>query len=96
MAESTKPESDEGNGAQYDTQKDVSQTGADPDAKMKEEDLVGTATDDLYSDPAQAQLDPSKERKLLAKLDVAFVPVIMFAYLSCFLDRSNIGRCPDT
>lgn len=36
-------------------------------------------------------LDPQKERKLLAKLDLAFVPIIMLTYLSCFLDRSNIG-----
>lgn len=36
-------------------------------------------------------LDPKMERKLLAKLDMAFVPIIMLTYLSCFLDRSNIG-----
>jgi hypothetical protein len=37
-------------------------------------------------------LDPKKEKKLLAKLDAAFIPVIMFTYLTCFLDRSNIGE----
>ena len=37
------------------------------------------------------QLDPAKETKLLAKLDLAFIPIIMLVYLSCFLDRSNIG-----
>lgn len=42
-------------------------------------------------DLAAVRLDPAKETKLLAKLDLAFVPVIMFAYLTCFLDRSNIG-----
>jgi hypothetical protein len=36
-------------------------------------------------------LDPEMERKLLVKLDLAFVPIIMLTYLSCFLDRSNIG-----
>lgn len=36
-------------------------------------------------------IDPKKELKLLAKLDLAFIPVIMLVYLSCFLDRSNIG-----
>lgn len=36
-------------------------------------------------------LDPRKERKLLMKLDAVFVPIIMLTYLSCFLDRSNIG-----
>ncbi|RAK91799.1 MFS transporter [Aspergillus costaricaensis CBS 115574] len=37
-------------------------------------------------------LDPAKEKKLLLKLDMAFVPIIMLTYLSCFLDRSNIGN----
>lgn len=39
-------------------------------------------------------LDPAKEKKLLMKLDMAFVPIIMLTYLSCFLDRSNIGEYP--
>lgn len=43
------------------------------------------------SDLVNAQLDPAKEKKLLAKLDLYFVPIIMFAYLTCFLDRGNIG-----
>ena len=37
-------------------------------------------------------LDPKKEAKLLAKLDAAFVPIIMLTYLTCFLDRSSIGN----
>lgn len=37
-------------------------------------------------------IDPQEERKLLAKLDLFFVPIIMLVYLSCFLDRSNIGN----
>ncbi|KAF7155929.1 hypothetical protein CNMCM6106_007841 [Aspergillus hiratsukae] len=37
-------------------------------------------------------LDPKKEAKLLLKLDLAFVPIIMLTYLSCFLDRTNIGN----
>lgn len=36
-------------------------------------------------------LDPQEEKKLLLKLDLALVPIIMLTYLSCFLDRSNIG-----
>lgn len=40
-------------------------------------------------------LDPRKEAKLLLKLDLAFVPpIIMLTYLSCFLDRTNIGTSP--
>jgi MFS family permease len=37
-------------------------------------------------------IDPADEQRLLAKLDLAFVPIIMLVYLSCFLDRSNIGN----
>lgn len=37
-------------------------------------------------------LDPGKERRLLMKLDMAFVPIIMLTYVSCFLDRSSIGN----
>ena len=40
----------------------------------------------------EQHIDRAKEIKLLAKLDVAFVPIIMVVYLSCFLDRSNIGE----
>jgi MFS family permease len=41
---------------------------------------------------ADLTLDPAAERKLLLKLDAFFVPVIMLVYLSCFLDRTNIGN----
>lgn len=41
-------------------------------------------------------VDPVKEVKLLAKLDLAFTPIIMLVYLSCFLDRSNIGLSTQT
>ncbi|OIW26939.1 MFS transporter [Coniochaeta ligniaria NRRL 30616] len=44
-----------------------------------------TAGTDLY-------IDPAAEKKLLLKLDAFFVPVIMLVYLSCFLDRTNIGN----
>lgn len=43
------------------------------------------------SDLVNIQLDPVKEKKLLFTLDLHFVPIIMFAYLTCFLDRGNIG-----
>lgn len=42
--------------------------------------------------PAIETIDPVEERKLLAKLDSVFVPIIMVVYLSCFLDRSSIGN----
>lgn len=37
-------------------------------------------------------LDPQAERRLLVKLDVFFVPIMMLLYLTCFLDRANIGN----
>lgn len=37
-------------------------------------------------------IDAKAERKLLLKLDLYFVPIIMLLYLTCFLDRSNIGN----
>ncbi|KAJ9630862.1 hypothetical protein H2203_001387 [Taxawa tesnikishii (nom. ined.)] len=46
----------------------------------------------LYVDNGEEMLDSARETKLLAKLDAAFVPVIMVVYLSCFLDRANIGN----
>jgi len=49
-------------------------------------DQTSNKTDDDF------YVDPVKEVKLLAKLDLAFTPVIMLVYLSCFLDRSNIGN----
>jgi hypothetical protein len=36
-------------------------------------------------------IDPAKEVKLLAKLDLGLIWIIMLLYLSAFLDRSNIG-----
>jgi hypothetical protein len=51
--------------------------------EMTHETSTGEALD--------VELDPAMEQKLLMKLDLAFVPIIMLTYLSCFLDRSNIG-----
>jgi hypothetical protein len=53
------------------------------DYEMTQETSTGEALD--------VELDPAMEQKLLMKLDLAFVPIIMLTYLSCFLDRSNIG-----
>lgn len=49
---------------------------------------IGQTPDDAE---IEVFIDPAKEVKLLAKLDLAFTPVIMLVYLSCFLDRSSIG-----
>lgn len=60
----------------------------------KVEDLKPGELDVKESDLGNVEdivLDPKKEKKLLMKLDLAFVPIIMVTYLSCFLDRTNIG-----
>ncbi|KAI8264242.1 putative transporter [Colletotrichum sp. SAR11_239] len=41
---------------------------------------------------AMESIDPAAEQKLLLKLDAFFVPIIMLVYLTCFLDRTNIGN----
>ncbi|KFY24843.1 hypothetical protein V493_04995 [Pseudogymnoascus sp. VKM F-4281 (FW-2241)] len=53
--------------------------------EMKASDSQIEAHDDHY-------IDPAKQVKLLAKLDLCLIPVIMLVYLCCFLDRSNIGN----
>ncbi|KAJ5182399.1 hypothetical protein N7492_000015 [Penicillium capsulatum] len=58
-------------------------------AKDDDPELVN---DTVLGEYLDVVLDPKKEQKLLVKLDVAFVPIIMLTYLSCFLDRSNIGN----
>ncbi|KAK4445133.1 major facilitator superfamily domain-containing protein [Podospora aff. communis PSN243] len=47
---------------------------------------------DGASAPEDEIIDPRAEHKLLLKLDAVFVPIIMVVYLSCFLDRTNIGN----
>ncbi|KFZ02959.1 hypothetical protein V502_11344 [Pseudogymnoascus sp. VKM F-4520 (FW-2644)] len=53
--------------------------------ETKVSDSQVEARDDHY-------IDPAKQVKLLAKLDLCLIPVIMLVYLCCFLDRSNIGN----
>jgi hypothetical protein len=64
----------------------------DPDA-FKTPDFPSRESTSAEDAPdSSLYIDPAKEKKLLAKLDIAFTPIIMLLYLSCFLDRSNIGR----
>jgi hypothetical protein len=55
-------------------------------------DAMGNAEKDVLHEVGsmEPEIDPHKEKILLAKLDLFFTPVIMLVYLSCFLDRSNI------
>ena len=45
------------------------------------QDLVGTAS-----------INHEAERKLVNKVDRHIIPMVMLAYLLCFLDRTNIGN----
>lgn len=64
-----------------------------------EHDAVGVVDDDkrkkakaALAAAADEPLDPRAERRLLLKLDAFFVPIMMALYLTCFLDRANIGN----
>lgn len=57
------------------------------DAKQPHHD----GTSDAESGEAVLHLDPVKETKLLAKLDLAFTPIIMLVYLV-----RQLLRMPDT
>lgn len=58
---------------------------------QKKQEGEMTVDEESNGESLDVELDPAMERKLLLKLDMAFVPIIMLTYLSCFLDRSNIG-----
>lgn len=74
---------------------------AEKKSDPERQDELYTKPDDLedghQQNPAASSstleiLDPKAETALLHKLDSVFVPIIMLVYLSCFLDRSNIGN----
>jgi phosphoribosylaminoimidazole carboxylase (NCAIR synthetase) len=65
----------------------MDETKKQPTENLSNENLSVQSVSDLVN----VQLDRAKEKKLLATLDLHFVPIIMFAYLTCFLDRGNIG-----
>lgn len=54
------------------------------------ENMPGHDMKDVVNGNMEGQIDPKKEKILLAKLDLFFTPIIMLVYLSCFLDRANI------
>lgn len=37
-------------------------------------------------------INPKDEAKVLAKLDLFLTPILFVVYLSCFIDRANIGN----
>ncbi|KAH7162017.1 MFS transporter [Dactylonectria estremocensis] len=75
-------------------------SAVDTPGSFQEKSHTGSGKEDIdridSNDEAQTSsaesLDPVAEAKLLLKLDAHFVPVIMLVYLTCFLDRTNIGN----
>ena len=61
--------------------------------KGKFDHSASTANSSVESGLAEDEitLDPAKERALVRRLDMVFIPVVTLTYISCFLDRSNIG-----
>jgi hypothetical protein len=57
----------------------------DDTTRMKEAPELGDAGDFTLRDYQEA------ERKVVAKLDLYITPVLFIVYLSCFIDRANIG-----
>lgn len=60
-------------------------------SSLKDEQLPKSENTSVHGAGTELYIDPVKEAKLVAKLDLAFTPIIMLLYLVCFLDRSNIG-----
>ncbi|KAL8674320.1 MAG: hypothetical protein Q9168_001249 [Polycauliona sp. 1 TL-2023] len=70
------PDSSSGNAPPY------SNNYYDPD--------IGRPTD--TDDDLHLQFSPSRERRLLAKIDLRVIPVLSILYLLAFLDRTNIAN----
>jgi hypothetical protein len=58
-------------------------------------DLFGFQTlYEEYNSATSAEEDVVRNKALVWKQDLRIVPLSAGIYLLCYLDRSNIGRCP--
>lgn len=69
-----------------------------PDADFKDAAVMGHDNTSTKSHveagavPAgELFIEPKDERRVLAKLDIFITPILFIVYLSCFIDRANIG-----
>lgn len=53
-------------------------------------DIQGSETG--ISDSSPFVIDRVKEAKVVRKLDIFITPILFIVYLSCFIDRANIGQ----
>ncbi|KAJ6437458.1 putative had-like protein [Purpureocillium lavendulum] len=51
-----------------------------------------TSSSHVEEQALEIRIDPAKEAKVVRKLDIFITPVCFIVYLSCFLDRANIGN----
>ncbi|KAK4049507.1 hypothetical protein OIV83_004004, partial [Microbotryomycetes sp. JL201] len=51
----------------------------------------GQAATDIHGH-ALVEVDPKAERALVRKLDLMILPSVLFCYIMCFVDRTNIGN----
>lgn len=62
---------------------------------MDSETMSVEAKHSSHGDVAPLQdlyIDPTKEKKLLRKLDTWIAPIMTIIFLTAYLDRSNIGN----
>ncbi len=53
--------------------------------------LSGDTSSNVEGQVLDNEIDPIKERRVVRKLDLFITPVCFIVYLSCFIDRANIG-----
>ncbi|KAK4082080.1 hypothetical protein Purlil1_11303 [Purpureocillium lilacinum] len=54
--------------------------------------LSGDTSSTVEGQVLDNEIDPIKERRVVRKLDLFITPVCFIVYLSCFIDRANIGN----
>ncbi|RDW84353.1 hypothetical protein BP6252_01943 [Coleophoma cylindrospora] len=56
------------------------------------DDASGTPTAEQVAEETEIYIDPKVEAKILRKIDIYLMPLLTVAFLSAYLDRSNIGN----
>jgi len=64
------------------------------DSPHDKENVLATEWDgeSQQTDNNMITVDGVTEKRVLAKLDIFITPVLFIVYLSCFIDRANIGK----
>ncbi|KAJ4375155.1 hypothetical protein N0V83_002239 [Neocucurbitaria cava] len=69
------------------------------DARLPSAEIKNQPSDQPHDDQVSIQeghevyqINPAEEKRLLRKLDLTFNLIFMLVYLTCFLDRGNIGN----